>query len=320
VILRFAALFAILSLAACAPTLMPPGEPVQKPMLTEDAVITADGARLPLYSWAAKGKPRAIILALHGFNDYGTFIKAAGAFWAEQGITTYAYDQRGFGDAPNRGIWAGTEAYCDDLRTAFELIQGRNPGVPIFILGESMGGGVVMTTFAEPNPPAAKGVILAAPAVWGRSTMAFYERWALWSTVHTFPMMRLTGAGLNIVASDNIEMLRALGRDPKVIKATRVDTIYGLVDLMDAALESTDKFEAPALILYGQKDEIIKEGPIDEMLKRLPADARDRQTIVKYPGGYHMLLRDLEAPRVWRDIIVWMEKQGVPLYPQAGMN
>ena len=317
---RLAALLAILLLAACAPTIAFPGPPMQKPELTQDAVVAADGAQLPLHSWETMGEPKAIILALHGFNDYGTFIKAAGAYWAKQGISTYAYDQRGFGDAPNRGLWAGDEAYIQDLRAAFALVQGRHPGVPVFVLGESMGGAVVLATFAEPNPPDAKGVILSAPAVWGRSTMAFYERWALWAGVHMFPSFRVTGQGLNILPSDNIEMLRGLGRDPKVIKATRIDTIHGLTDMMDAGLEGAAHLEVPALILHGDKDEVIKQEPIDEMLKRLPADARDRQTIVRYPDGYHMLLRDLQALRVWKDILVWIESQGVALYPSAGMN
>jgi acylglycerol lipase len=301
------------------------------PSLTDDALITADGGRLPLHSWPADGTaaPRAIILALHGFNDYGTFIKAAAAFWQTQGITTYAYDQRGFGDAPNRGLWAGIDAYTGDLRTALSLIAERHPKIPVYVLGESMGGAVVMTAFAENPPPQANGVILSAPAVWGRSTMAFYERWGLWAGIHLFPSMAVTGQGLNIKPSDNIEMLRALGRDPKVIKSTRIDAIYGLVNLMDVALESAARLEVPTLILYGDKDEIIKPGPTQEMMNRLPADAADRRQINRYHNGYHMLLRDLEAPIVWRDVVSWIDQrnaggpkpsQGAALYPPAGMN
>jgi acylglycerol lipase len=82
--------------------------------------MMADGAKLPLHVWPAEDAvtPKAVIVALHGFNDYGTFIKAAAAYWASHGIAVYAYDQRGFGDAPNRGIWPGGEALVDDLRTA----------------------------------------------------------------------------------------------------------------------------------------------------------------------------------------------------------
>ena len=59
------------------------------------------------------------------------------------------------------------------------------PGVPVFVLGESMGGAVAMTAFASDTPPRADGLILVAPAVWGRQTMPFSYRLALWTTAHT---------------------------------------------------------------------------------------------------------------------------------------
>ena len=91
--------------------------------------------------------------------------------------------------------------------------------------------------------PVADGYILMAPAVWGRGDMNVFERAALWMTYHLAPGWKLSGSSLRILASDNIEMLRALGRDPLVIKETRVDTIHGLVDLMGLALDSGPKFD-----------------------------------------------------------------------------
>src|SRR5262249_57745450 len=95
--------------------------------------------------------------------------------------------------------------------------------------------------------PEVGGVVLSAPAVWGRATMDLLPRLALWAGVRLVPGLILTGRGLKIQASDNIAMLRALARDPLVIKETRVDTIYGLVDLMDAALDSAPFLEGPLL-------------------------------------------------------------------------
>ena len=98
--------------------------------------------------------------------------------------------------------------------------------------------------------------------MWGRATMELLPRLALWAGVRLMPGLTLTGRGLKIKPSDNIEMLRALSRDPLVIKATRVDTIYGLVDLMDAALASAPLLDAPMLVMYGAKDEIVPQAPI----------------------------------------------------------
>lgn len=302
-------------LSACTPTLMPPGAPVVEPAFSGDTLTMADGAQLPLHVWPAQvspgGAPKAVIVALHGFNDYGTFIKAAAAYWSAHGIAVYAYDQRGFGDAPNRGFWPGGQALVDDLGTAVDLIGARHPGVPVFALGDSMGGAVTLTAMTEPVQPKVQGVILVAPAVWGRSTMPFYQRWSLWLSTHTVPWLTLTGRGLKIMPSDNIEMLRALGRDPKVIKATRIDTIWGLTNFMDRALDAATRFTAPGLIVYGTRDEIIPNGPTEDMLARMPKDGEQHRTVIRYIGAYHMLLRDLEAETYWRDIERWIDERRV---------
>ena len=93
--------------AACAPRLEPSGPAVQPPRLLNDRIVQADGAALPLRRWLPAGTPRAVIVALHGMNDYSRAFEKPGAYWAEHGIATYAFDQRGFGGAPHRGIWAG---------------------------------------------------------------------------------------------------------------------------------------------------------------------------------------------------------------------
>lgn len=298
---------AALWLGACAPTIVPAGPPTTSPTLAQQVLVAPDGARLPLHLWPSNPSERAVIVALHGFNDYGAFIKDAAGFWRMHGITTYAYDQRGFGDAPNRGIWPGVETLVGDLKAAVDATRARHPGVPLFVLGASMGGAVVLTAMGSDAPPDVDGAILVAPAVWARSTMPFYQRWALWVSAHVVPSWTVTGRGLRIVASDNIEMLRALARDPKVIKETRIDAIWGLANLMDAALESAPRFDAPSLILYGAKDEIITEKPTMAMLSRLPPLAADRRTVIRYEDGYHMVLRDLQAERAWRDVVTWID-------------
>ena len=101
------------------------------------------------------------------------------------------------------------------------------------------------------------GIILVAPAVWSRDTMPYYQRAALWIAAHTFPGKRLTGDGLDIKPSDNTEMLRALSRDPLVIKETRVDVLYGISNLMDEATLGINGFNTNTLVLYGKNDDII---------------------------------------------------------------
>ena len=136
--------------------------------------------------------------------------------------------------------------------------------------------------------------------------MPLGHRVLLWIASHTVPWQTVTGRGLDITPSDNIEMLRALGRDPLVIKETRVDAAWGITNLMDAALAGAADFDAPALILYGANDDIIPARATLEMLAQLPPPQRPRKVAI-YDAGFHMLLRDLEAETSWRDILAWID-------------
>lgn len=294
------------------------------PQLTDAAYITADGASLPLRRWLPPGRTdrevRAVILALHGFNDYSKGFEAPAAAWAANGIATYAYDQRGFGAAPGRGLWAGSNRLAGDADAAIDLLRAKYPGRPVFLLGESMGGAVAIdaATGADGLPrPAIDGVILSAPAVWGRDTMELVPRLALWAGVRLLPAMTLTGGNLRIQASDNIPMLRALGRDPMVIKETRIDTVWGLVNLMDRALDAAPALSQPVLLLYGAHDEIIPKGAVRDFVADLPLEGAGQRRLAFYPAGYHMLLRDLEGPAVAADVAAWVASRMAPLPSHA---
>lgn len=276
------------------------------PQLGENVFLTEDGARLPLRHWLPKTEPNSIIIALHGFNDYSHFFDPPGEYFSKLGIACFAYDQRGFGAAPQRGLWAGGEAYVRDLQALVRLIKQRYPNRPVYLLGESMGGAIVITAMSQADMPEVAGVILAAPALWARSMMPWYQTGLLWMLAHSLPWLTLTGSGVHVLASDNIAMLRAMGRDPWIIKATRVETVYGLTDLMDAAFNSATSLHGKTLILYGEKDEIIPKEPTYAFLKQFLATDIKKKTVAIYPQGYHMLLRDLQAFNTWNDIVAWI--------------
>jgi alpha-beta hydrolase superfamily lysophospholipase len=310
-----AALLAASVVASCAPRIEEPGSPIGPPTLTAGDFVTADGLKLPLQEWLPDTKPpKAVILALHGMNDYANAFAMPGAWWAKHDIATIAYDQRGFGRAPHAGHWSGTAAMVDDLGAMVLLLRQRYPHTPLYLLGESMGGAVVMAALARPDCPSVDGVILAAPAVWGRPTMDLGMRVLLFIGAHTVPWFTLSGRGLNITPSDNREMLLALGRDPLVIKQTRIDAIWGLVNLMDDALAAAPKLDAaPLLILFGEHDDVIPNEPTRDMIAALPPDPPAPRKIAIYRKGYHLLLRDLEAQVVWQDVLAWIDNSGTTL-------
>ena len=304
--------------SACATQFYPQGTQIAMPVLDGDHWQAADGAVLPLRSWLPSGEVKAVVLALHGMNDYSNAFDGPGKSLAAKGIATYAYDQRGFGSGSRAGFWSSTATMAEDARTAADLLHARYPTVPLYLLGESMGGAVAMVATSAPAP-SIQGVILSAPAVWGRSSMGLVQQAALWLAYNIAPGWELTGRGLKIQPSDNIEMLRALSRDPLVIKATRVDAIHGLVDLMDAAQGAVEQVQLPLLLLYGAKDEIIPPDPTWAAIGRLPHLGTSQRAAL-YDNGWHMLLRDLQAQVVVDDIAAWISDSGAALPSGADLK
>ncbi len=314
----------LLLLTGCASALQPMGPPVTAPVLDDQRLRAADGYSLPLRAWTPEiVPPRAVILALHGFNDYSNAFDAAGRRWAARGIATYAYDQRGFGASANTGLWPGAPTLVADLRVTVAQLRRRYPQQPLFLLGESMGGAVVLSALTEPETTdpedttsksrlAVDGAILVAPAVWGRETMGLVPRVALWLSNSLVPGMVVhPPRDLGIEPSDNIPMLRALGRDPLVIKGARVDALAGLTDLMDRALAACPRLDTPALVLFGAHEQVLPPGPVQRALSTLEKNPRHRLAV--YPKGYHMLLRDLAATTVIDDIADWIADPAKPL-------
>jgi acylglycerol lipase len=302
---------AALALAACAPEIQVSGTTsLVAPDLRGDYIQTADGTLLPLRSWLPAGKPKAVIVGLHGMNDYSKSFAMPARRWQMQGIATYAYDQRGFGNTPQRGVWPGIDRMVGDFATAVALVRRRHPGVPVYASGTSMGGGVVLAAMARADAPKLDGIILEAPAVWSRATMPIYYTATLWVAAHTIPQFQLTGREVRRIASDNREVLLDLGRDPYVLKGARVDTLYGVVDLMDAAYAAAAHVKVPVLLLYGAKDQIIPKAPVEAVAKRLP-DGLKR--VALYEQGWHLLYRDLQAETVHRDVAAWIADRAAPL-------
>jgi len=306
-IVKVIVLFVLLFLGGCATPYRYPSPPIgAQPSLQRNHAVMDDGYLLPLSIWPAAQpqRCRAVLLALHGLNDYRHAFAGLGPYLAGRGVTVVAYDQRGFGASKGAGYWHGWRRMARDLRNMITLLHRAYPRCPLYVLGESMGGGLVLAAQRD-APLEVAGKILVAPAIWSRDSMPWYQRASLWLAVHTLPDKRLTGEGLDIRPSDNIEMLRALGRDPLVIKATRVDVLYGVTNLMDvAASVSTTRFD-DTLLLYGAHDEIIPRQPTCRLLERLHV-VPEGFTLKLYPKGYHMLTRDLNGPQVLKDIGDWL--------------
>ncbi len=292
-------IIAAFALAACVS--FPDAPPAEfAPRIEADGFHSIDGAVLGLQTWPAEN-PHAIIVALHGMNDYSHMFSGSAEYWAEQGITTYAIDQRGFGRSPGFGYWPGEGTMVADLRAAIAAARAQHPGLPVFALGHSMGAGVILAGEAEAGL-GADGIILAAPGVWGGKALPLPYRVSANVAATVAPGKTLTGERAARQATDNIGILREMYADPLVIKETRLDAILGVTRVMGSAYNNAENVTGRILFLIGEKDEIIPLKAMEKTAMRLEGDV----TFRRYPEGWHMLFRDLQAPAVWRDVAGWI--------------
>ncbi len=312
----FSCLLLLLGTACATPQSQPHAPIAGVPELMGPALVTSDGVQLPFRAWLPEEQTKAVVIALHGFNDYSHGFEMPGEYMRLHGVALIAYDQRGFGSAPSTGIWAGENNLVHDAADMVIAVRHRYPNTPIYLMGESMGGAVAVAAATWPGFPKIDGLILSAPAIWGGSTMNPIFRASLWVFAHTVPSKLMTGEDLHILASDNIDMLRAFSTDPLVIKATRVDAVWGLVQLMDKGYANIGKVPMPMLLLYGAHDQVIPPEPIQKGLRMAPQGTVGAY----YPLGYHMLLRDLHGDVPVRDILSWIDDPRRPLPSGADVS
>ena len=298
-------------LSGCVAASAPSGPASRISVVEGDSFVMPDGMLLPFRAWLPAGPPTAVLLALHGFNDSRDAWEIPGPDFAAAGIALYAPDQRGFGATAARGLWPGADALADDAATMAGLLRQLHPGTRLVLMGESMGGAVLMhlatrAGVSAPGAPKVDGYVLLAPAVWGRAAMNLFMQGGLWLAATLVPGMTVSRPppGVRIVPSDNNDALRRLSRNKLTIKATRLDTLRGLVDLMDTALAAARLFGGvPALFLYGARDTIIPPAATRATWSALPHGPTRRAF---YLNGYHLLARDLGRAAPIDDIVAWL--------------
>jgi len=308
------------ALSACAPLRQRPELAAlgfRGPRLEQDAFVSFDGARLGLMRWLPAAEPDWVVVGLHGMNDYANAYRLAAEWWAGRGIATYALDIRGFGRSPERGVWAPFELVIEDVRLLVEAVRERHPNAKVALAGISMGGGLAISAMADANPPRVDKLMLFAPAVWGWSNQPLPNKLSLWITAHTkgdWVVKPPEWLVRNVMPSDNMDELRRMGRDPLMIWGARSDTLYGLVGLMERACRSPQAISLPVAWFYGANDHIIPREATVAAVSRLKPGA----LTAYYPEGYHLLLVDKQAERVWRDAEAFL-REATGAWPPSGV-
>ncbi len=120
---------------------------------------------VPFRSWIPKNEPREVLLCVHGLGFSSKSFAEFGRTMAARGFAVYAMDVRGFGAWMNRSgdDRVDFEACLSDVENAMHTLHNAYPRKPLFLIGESMGGAIVMRA-ASRNPQLVDGMVSSVPS------------------------------------------------------------------------------------------------------------------------------------------------------------
>jgi alpha-beta hydrolase superfamily lysophospholipase len=272
------------------------------PALRDDALIAGDGLRLPLMAWQPQEPAAAIMLGLHGYGDYRRAFRLAGPWFADRRIAMFAYDQRGFGETESRGRWPGAGELIQDLAEAVLLLRERYPTLPLYVIGESMGGAVALAGMGQGKVVGVDRLILVAPAVRGGVPLRDLHDLALRLGALALPWLAIALRRGARPGLDPREAAR-LADDPLILRENSVGAYDGLIELATQASADPAVAMQPTLLLYGELDVTIPKVAIDDLALRL-----DNVTTRLYPEHHHLLLHEKGADVVLEDCLAWLAR------------
>jgi alpha-beta hydrolase superfamily lysophospholipase len=291
----------------------------------------SDGASLHVSGWAADA-PKAIVQILHGMAEHsGRYARLAAAL-AAAGYTTYAHDHRGHGQSISEASPTGHLADHDSWHRIVEDAHGvnreiarRHPGLPVIMLGQSMGSFLLQHLLIE-HPGDMVAAALAAsngkpPAIatLGK-VVARLERARVSRRNPSTLLQRLSFGAYNHAFAPARTEFDWLSRDPAEVDTYVADPLCGFpmstqawVDLLDALgliarprnVAKVPK-DTPLYLLAGDRDPLGYNG---KGMKRLH-DAYKRAGIADvrlklYPGGRHEMFNETNRQEVMDDLIAW---------------
>lgn len=289
-------------------------EPISAVVYQEDGALS-DVVGVPLYQWSApQATPKGIVLAIHGVAMHGRSYDYLGKTLAQEGFLVYALDLRGYGRCLDDRKQCKTrdckhkidyeKSYKDVARLA-RVLRERYPSLPVFGVGESLGGAMAIRLAAR-NPELVDGLVLSSPAIKRHSMIDPYM---------------IINAGLFIsnprASLDLMPFVRRYSSDdPRVIEEKENDPLLRrkmtACELLKStkAIRETISFvpnipkDTPVLVIQGGGDRILHADAVMTLLSKLHSQD---QTVKWFSERGHILLEtDYVKPDTMDTVVAWL--------------
>ncbi|HDQ71593.1 MAG TPA: alpha/beta hydrolase [Chloroflexi bacterium] len=271
---------------------------------SEGTFETFDGLQLYHQSWMPEGKARATLAIVHGFGEhsgrYGNLVD----YFVPRGCAVHAFDLRGHGRSPGaRGYVERWDVFRNDVRAFLAVLQKQAPGTPLFLLGHSMGGLIVLE-YVLRDPGGLAGVVASGPLL---AQAGVSPLLALASKLLSLVLPRLTlDVGLDATA---------LSRDPAVVEAYASDPlVHGqgtprlgqeIARAYEWAHAHATDMRIPCLIVHGSADRLAPPEASRVFYEHVTFEDKARYV---YDGYYHEVFNEIGKEHVLADVEQWLTK------------
>ena len=266
---------------------------------------SADGLGLYYRKWSQEAEPRGSIAILHGIGGHSSQHTYSYLIdhLAPLGYALYGLDLRGHGQSEGRrGSIDGWEDYRSDLRLLVQMINEASPDRPVFLLGQSLGGLIVLE-YALRYPQDVQGVIASAPALTVPNL----------SPVLVTLLKLLSPILPHLVLNPSFD-LSGVSRDPEEAQKLVEDPLTDpklsprLATETLSALEWTQahgaELQVPLLLIHGAADPITPAQGSIAFFEKLTLEDK---VLKLYEGGYHQAFIDSNREQVLADVAEWLD-------------
>lgn len=255
-------------------------------------------------AWVPDDPPRGVVVVSHGLGEHGQRYEGLAVRLVEKGFAVYALDHRGHGRSAGPRANIGRFDYVvSDLGAFLGRAQRQHPGLPVILLGHSMGGAIALGC-ALKYENALRALVLSAPALAVADEPSLLKRFV----VRTLSSLRPDAGVLRIPP-------RAISRDPDVVRAYEADplvfhgsvparTAHELLEAMGSLRNGAHELRLPVLIQHGSADELVPLAAAHPVYQHLGLERR--RTIRIYNGLYHEIYNEPERERVIGDLVAWL--------------
>ncbi|CDO69090.1 hypothetical protein BN946_scf184992.g39 [Trametes cinnabarina] len=277
---------------------------------TEAWLSGFDGVKFYTRTYYTASSAQAVLLFIHGFAEHIGRYEWAHAQCAIKGITVFSFDQRGFGrtalDSSHKSkgsAYGKTDLHSQmrDIEWWLKYLRNQNPHLPIFLMGHSMGGALVLAFPTRTTAPPAKesaellsGVIASSPLVLQHVSTSRPVRFLVDNLSKIAPNMPFDASLPNEFLSRDPAVIAALEADPLVMQK---GSLKCLSDMLNVGEELYERDylnwpkDLPVLFVHGDADKVrvTSFGAAQDLFNRLQAMDKIFETV---KDAYHELVHE----------------------------